>query len=100
MAGDEMNSAWNMRADVADDRRLDRAHIGENGPRLEFAADVFRHLAACAHRHAQDDEIGPPCRLARRFAHAVGKPYLPGELSARRTLRVARDMSGKLPPPH
>ena len=58
VAGDEMHTFREVRGDVAHDRRLDRADIGDGGAGALMRARCRRDVAAGANRHAEDDEIG------------------------------------------
>ena len=62
MAGDEMHALRQVRRDVGDDSRFDRADVGDDGAGFQRRSERLRHGAISADRHAKDDEIGGGCR--------------------------------------
>ena len=71
MGRDEMNAFRQHRADIANDRRLDRADIGHDRAGLQPGRHRRRDIGKYAERRAKDDQIGVGHRVGRRLMGAI-----------------------------
>ena len=72
VAGDEMDTLGQQRADVADHRGLDRADVGDDAAGLEPRRHRFADPRIGPERRAQHDDVGALDDLARVRGGAVG----------------------------
>ena len=92
----EMDGLRQMRAHVAHDRALHRAHVGDDRAGRELRTDFLRDRAANADRHADDDEISAFDRFGIGLHHLIGdaelddaRPRLGRPRGCRRSIRTA-----------
>ena len=93
VGGHEMHAIGQVRRDIGDQADLDRAHVRDDGAGLQRRADLGRHRAANADRHAQDHQVGPRRRLRRALADPVAEAQLQRFGPRRRGARMAGDLA-------
>ena len=95
MARHEMDALWNMRADIADYRALDRADIADDSAGFERRPELRGQVAEGAHRRAEDYEIGIRDGARRVNVHAVDEAQLHRFVEGRLRTGAAGDMSSQ-----
>jgi hypothetical protein len=100
MARNKVHTLRHGRADVAQHRALDRAHVRQNGAGAQLGRHLRSDGAACPDRHAQNDEIGPARGLRRGGVDGADEAEPQGGVARLLALGVADDGVRQAAPPH